>query len=310
MHNLNSAGFQAEGYLYKYRGIKETVGFNIEINHLESTNTGTHTIAAGTIKQTTNFFFNTIFSCTVPLSFTFSNKNCAVLPKIGFCADFSAVKILLDGYRMVSFPTMNQLYWQGTGASGNENLDKEDGWGAELTCNSNNFFLPVSLSLYTNYYENSIHWGYGNGKTTPLNIKSAFYLGCDISAEKTIFQILKIRGNFEYLYNRLLDKNDESTYGKMIMWTPDIVASGNVQLTLKYMHFLVEANYIGKRYEDNTNIYELDPYLLINTAVDVTVWNKINPYIRIDNILNTKYTAIPDYPMPGISIEIGMQAKW
>ena len=36
----------------------------------------------------------------------------------------------------------------------------------------------------------------------------------------------------------------------------------------------------------------------------------ITPYLRVDNILNADYESIPDYPMPGISLMVGVKAKW
>ena len=310
IHHLTTGVLQGEASLHKYEKVKQTAGVSLKFDYLDSTNSGTHLLVSGTVKETTKLKISKILSCSVPLSFIFSGNNCAVVPKAGLCADFSSVKFLLDGYRLAAFPTMNQLYWKGAGAAGNGNLGKEEGWGAEFSCSMPACFIPFTASLYTDYYEKSIHWGYKDGVWTPLNLKSAFYLGCDVSAEKSFAGVFVVSGSFEYLYNRLLDKSDTATYGKMIMWTPDIVASCSAQLFLKYFHFIIEGIYTGKRYEDNTNYYALDPYFIVNAAADFTVWNHITPYIRSDNLFDKTYESVPGYPMPGISVTCGIKAKW
>ena len=36
----------------------------------------------------------------------------------------------------------------------------------------------------------------------------------------------------------------------------------------------------------------------------------LKPYIRIENILDADYEAVPDYPMPGISASAGIKCTF
>ena len=65
----------------------------------------------------------------------------------------------------------------------NKNLLKEDGFGAEITINVFDFYIPFSFCVFTNYYKNKIQWS-GN---TVKNVASAFYLGANLSFEKSFF---------------------------------------------------------------------------------------------------------------------------
>ncbi|MCH5291715.1 MAG: TonB-dependent receptor [Treponema sp.] len=310
IHHLNEVktDFFARTAIFPW--FVQSAGLHLEADVLDSSNTGKHMIFAGTFKETSKIFLGDFVSLSVPLALLFSNQNVSFVPKLGVKFDLPFADLLLDAYRMAAFPTMNQLYWQGTGASGNKNLSVESGWGAEFTLNSKKEWFPISLCVFMNYYENSIHWGVQDGLWTPLNMRSAFYAGVDVMAKKTLWRILTVRGSFEYLYNRLLDKSNSATYGKMIMYTPDIVASASAMLSLSWFSIMVEASYTGKRYEDNQNIYVLDPYLILNISAELKLCKYAKPYVRVDNLLDVDYEAVPNYPMPGISITIGLRAVW
>lgn len=312
-HNLNEVKSDLSAEALVFSWLSQMLGFHLEWNHLSSTNTGVHSIFSGYVKSTSKIFLSDWASLSLPLSLTFSNTNFAFVPKLGFRFDLPFAALLLDAYRMISFPNMNQLYWVGVGARGNTNLLPESGWGGEVTFDSKLNWLPLSVCVFTNYYENSIHWGVTDSSAsiwTPLNLSSAFYLGTDISFAKTFFEILTLRGNFEYLYNRLLNKNDSSTYGKMIMYTPDIVASLSAALRFSFASFTLEANYTGRRYEDNANTYALSPFLLLNASSELLVWEHFTPYLRADNILNERYESVPGFPRPGFSLTFGLRAFW
>ena len=93
------------------------------------------------------------------------------------------------------------------------------------------------------------------------------------------------------------------------MWTPDFTASLNTTVCLEYFRFIINANYTGKRYISNMNLSYLKPYVLLNISAEFTGAQHLNPYISINNLLNTKYQAVENYPMPGISLTIGLKAK-
>ncbi len=315
-HFLNSGLLSSEADFYGTEHLRGNAGFSFNVEALDSTNDGNHVLLSGLLKASPKVIFNRNFSMSLPLAFKFSGENTAFVPKVGFSANFSDLKyfpfeILLCGYRMIQFPIMDDLYWADSGyACGNPDLKPEEGWGAELTFNLKNKILPLSVAFYTNYYEQKIQWANDGVKWTPMNVASAFYAGLDASFKQTFFGILTIRGNFEYLYNQLLDESNPYTYKKRIMWTPDIVASLVAHLELSFVNLSLEANYTGKRYTSNSNLYEVEPYWLLNAGAEFTLWKYARPYVRVENILDKEYVSVPDYPMPGISFTFGVKCKW
>ena len=311
-HYVNSFILSSAADFYKYERFQQAAGITLNVTHLNSTDDGIHTLFSGTFKETSRFFLNDIFSVTVPLSIKFSGKNIAFIPKLGIRASFKYADIMLNGYRMVQFPNMDDLYWGDSSyACGNPDLTPEYGWGAECTVNAHNIFIPFSICIFTNYYTNKIQWSSNSsGKWTPQNVASAFYLGIDVSFEKTFFSVLTVKGNVEYLHNQLLDKSNKLTYGNRIMWTPDFVGSLIVSLNAKYVFISVESNYVGKKYISNLNTSYTEPYFLLNSSMEFQFWEHIKPYIRIENILDADYEAVPDYPMPGISASAGIKCTF
>ena len=308
-HYLNTVSLNATGTYFASERVTEQIGTVLNAVHLDSTNDGDHFLFSGFVKETTKLFFGDRYSCSIPLAFSFSGSNIAFVPKLGFCVELQNVAFKLDGYRMSLFPDMNQLYWGDSSyACGNEDLAPEDGWGGELSCTVKEIAVPFSVCVFSNYYFNKIQWQNINGKWQPVNVASAFYAGCDLSASTVVFSCITIKASGEYVYNKLLAEG--ITYGKRIMYTPDVTASLSVSYESDLVTVTVDVSYVGKRYISNLNQSFLEPYVLLNAAISCRAGKHITPYVRFDNILNGDYESVPSYPMPGISLTAGVKAKW
>lgn len=315
-HYVNTIKYSLSADFYGSSFFKEICGFTFDYTHLDSTDDGLHHQFSGTLKTTSIINIQSenrknLFSVSVPLAFKFCNNNMAFTPKLGLGLKTPVADIFIDGYRMVQFPNMDDLYWDDGIYKGNPDLIPESGWGGDLSVNFHNDVLPLSLSVFSNYYENKIQWS--SETNSPQNIASAFYFGVDFRFQKSFWEErLLINGSGEYLYTKLLDKS-QITYGKKIMFTPDFVASLSAALKLNDFNFVIDGSYVGKRYISNLNIYYLEPYFLLNASAQMKIeCDKFNltPYLRLDNILNWDYESVPDYPMPGISGTLGIKIQF
>lgn len=310
IHHVNSFKFFSTAFIFKTKKYTQNLGFSFDFTNLDSTDDGIHQTFSGTIKETSKIKVNEKFSLSVPIALSFNNKNFAVIPKSGIKISFTKTELLFNIYRMVQFPNLDDLYWNSSGFHGNKNLKPESGWGAEFSINNTNPILPFSICVFTNYYKNKIQWAFISGTWQPENIASAFYLGCDVSCEKEFLKYFSIKANAEYLYNRLLDKSNQTTYGNRIMWTPDFTGAISLNMKTKKFNLGAEVSYTGKRYVSNLNKSIKKPYTLFNMYGTLLFWEKVTPYFRLDNILNTRYESIPDYPMPGISLQLGIKCNF
>ena len=302
-HHVNSFKLSSSVQIYGWKNVSQSIGVSLDYTDLKSTNDGNHNQFTFTAKETTKIKLNDIFTFSIPLAIKSCNSNFAFIPKAGIIAEFSKIKLSLDVYRMVQFPNMDDLYWMGGGFHGNPELTPESGWGADFNVNVHQFIVPFSVCFFSNYYKNKIQWNLSTGQ--PENLFSAFYLGVDFSAKKTIFDFLTLNLNVEYLYNQLLDSSNKLTYKKKIMWTPDFTAAFSTIFTFAAFNWNIEASYVGKRYTSNLNLYYMDPYVLLNSSFEFIKIKWCTPYLRADNILNTDYEAAENYPMPGFSLTFG-----
>lgn len=302
--------------------VRQLIGLSADFTELDSTNDGQHFQFSAVVKETSKFAAGDGWSFSLPLAVKLCMNdtvaNFAFVPKLGTAWESKSGlwHISADVYRMVQFPNMDDLFWQGGGYHGNPDLKPESGWGADLGAKIQNLkmgelgqhSLSAGLILFTDYYKDKIKWGSG----TTENLSSAFYFGIDFNARAGFFDdfiILDLNG--EFLYNRLLDKNNKYTYGKRIMWTPDFVCTFSTSLNFELARISLSVAYTGRRYTDNMNLYYLNPYVLVNLAAEGSQIGGHKsrllfiPYFKLDNLLNWQYQSVEGYAMPGISLTFG-----
>lgn len=306
-HYVNTLKMYFSGFYYGMEHYSQGLGLSFDYTNLSSTNDGNHTQFAGSFKETAKYSFNEHFSISLPFAVNFCNENFAFIPKLGVKYNVNNFSITGNVYRMIQFPNMDDLYWNGSPYFGNPDLKPEDGWGGEVSFSGSFGNFSGYITGFTNYYQNKIQWA----GTSPQNVASAFYAGLDGSIEAAFFEKdLQFKLNLEYLYNRLLDKSNSLTYGKKIMWTPDFTAGFSAVYNNDDFNLILEGNYVGKRYTSNLNVYFMEPYFLVNACGELKCWKNVAPYIRLDNIFNTKYQAVENYPMPGFSMTLGAKLRF
>ena len=303
-HNLDVITFDISGKYYKLEHYQQLLGISAEASFLNSTDCGVHTQLKFTAKETSKIIFTPTFYITIPLSFSVCDDNFAFIPKIAITKEFKYLDLTVDSYRMVQFPIMQDLYWKSSTWNGNADLKPEDGVAAEVVLDFKNKIIPFTVNPFTYYYFNKIK----STGTTCENVASAFYAGCNVKSDLSFFKDkLTFTFNVEYLYTRLLDESNSSTYGKKIMWTPDWVVSLICILNLDYVTVSADFNYMGVRYTENSNLVAMDPYLLGNICVQYKGVKNWIFYCKAQNIFNVDYQCVPDYPEPLFNMSFGVK---
>ena len=317
-HFINTIKYSGTADFYSLVGgrLQQTAGLSADFTNLDSTNDGKHIQFSAVIKETSRLalgeFAGGLWTFSLPLAVKLcvndTVANVAFVPKAGLSWEHEYLRISVDAYRMVQFPNMDDLFWNGGGFKGNPNLKPESGWGADLGVSLLNCPVEASVTGFANYYKDKIQWGGG----TTQNLSSAFYLGVDFRFDGHFFNgLLDASLNGEYLYNCLLDKSNKHTYGNQIMWTPDFVCSAEIGLNFELAKFRVSVEYVGKRYTSNMNLYYMKPYVLLNAVVEGAEIGKwLVPFVKGDNLLNWQYQSVDGYAMPGISLTAGLRAKF
>ncbi|MCF0242095.1 MAG: TonB-dependent receptor, partial [Treponema sp.] len=306
LHKLNTFTVQGNGTYFASTFFEESLGLMVKSDFLNSTDAGNVNQFSGFIKETTVLRPKDFINITVPLSVNFNGANFVFIPSIGVRFEIKNIALFTNASRLFLFPNLNQLYWKNTGnACGNPNLKPEDGISFELGMEAKNIPVPLSLTLFSNYYKNKIQWRTVNNIWTPQNTASAFYVGADLSLQYQPFSFLTFKLDYEYLYNTLLEEG--ASKGKRIMYTPEHTGTLLIKLNLDNFNISTSGHFVSKRYVSNLNISYLNPYFLWNAVFEYNPSDKIKIYLKGENLLNMDYEESEGYPMPGISLEAGIK---
>jgi vitamin B12 transporter len=196
---------------------------------------------------------------------------------------------------------------------GNPDLKSEDGWGADLTLVfSFKKTFSINSTVYGEYAENSIHWNNGSGSWRPENSGTAAFFGWDnklkwvlpFSAGPFDKPIIGLSWLFQlsWLLSGDLSRGDN----RRIPYMPVHTLGASLELPWKTGSLLFSGRFESTRYADTGNIVELAPAFILNIIYNQKLNKNLGLFARINNALNTGYVSFADYPMPGISLTLGM----
>jgi vitamin B12 transporter len=288
--------------------------------YLESTNTGLHHANRGGLYITPEYSPIRNLLLIISIKGMTDGREIIPVPKLGLSWKVNDILTLKNNYfRSFKFPDFDDLYWEESGFSGNPDLKSEDGWGADLSIE---LVLPIGLNfnstLYGQWTTNSIHWSNESGTWRPENYGSAILFGWDNKIDYTIpvstgsFEkpVLSLSWLFQmsWLLSGKLTFNDD----KRIPYMPIHIFGVSLELPWKTTKsklpgsLVISGRYEGLRYTNTANSSELDPYFLLNITYNQKVNKNIGFFAKINNVLNTRYFSYDAYPMPGISLVLGM----
>jgi len=246
--------------------------------------------------------------------------NMAIIPKLGLLWNINENFAFKNNYfRSFKFPDFEELYWNsGAGSAiygiGNPNLRPEDGWGADI-----GFAWRITEALraenviFTQWIKDSIHWFSNGGIWQPENVGEAFLFGLDLKigfARPVSFgpiNKVSINVSYQYLLSFLLSYGYSFESNKRIPYNPEHTVSGSFEFSWKDGSFSISAHYETLRFHDTANMTALKPVFLLNAGYNQKIGGNFTIFGTLRNILNTSYESFYDYPMPGITLTLGVR---
>lgn len=208
-------------------------------------------------------------------------------------------------------PSLYQLYAPATlfGPAGNENLkpEKSTGWDLGVEQNFLDNTLMFGFTYFSNSFEDLIDYDFTQGY---INISEARSKGAEITLIARPIPIL----SFLVTYTRTEAKNTETD--EYLLRRPKDKFTARLD-----WEFLERANihismiYVGERedlfWQDWTPTpVTLESYTLLNAAGFYDLFESLQLFLRLDNILNADYETIKGYGTPGFSIFGGIRARF
>jgi len=314
-HDQQSIGLVNRWNWYPAQRLTLGSGVDYRVVFLNSTEIGNKIRQDGGVYLTAEWRALERILLSPSLKAAFSGGKTALMPKLGILFNVTDSLVIRNNYfRSFKFPDFEELYWSGGGGIGNQDLRPEDGWGADLglAWRITKLFRLESV-LFGQWLKNSIHWYQGSaGVWQPENVGEAVFLGLDSKASFEIpvngrLEKINISLSYQYLRSYLLSFGYDFSSNKRIPYNPVHTIGGSLDIFWKTGSLLVSGHYESVRFHDRENFTALKPYFLLNAAVNKQITKNILAFGSLKNILNQSYESFYDYPMPGISLTLGMR---
>ncbi|MFP3040942.1 TonB-dependent receptor [Treponema primitia] len=303
---------------YPFEALVLRLGGDYSFIYIDSTNDGTHLDHRGGLYLAGEYQLNRVFLIATSIKGATNGKQIVPVPKIGFswkAADFFTLKN--NYFRSFKFPDFDDLYWVQAGFMGNPDLKPEDGIGADLTAEFRlKDWFSLDSTLYGEWTEESIHWSNAAGSWRPENIGVGAFLGWDTGVKLNIpvslgpIEKIGISLSYQLQISRLLNGDLKFSDGIRIPYMPMHIVSISLDIPWKTGNVLISGRFEDARFAEVKNIIKLDPYFLLNMTINQRLNNTITIFTSLRNILNTHYESFADYPMPGISVTLGMRVNF
>jgi vitamin B12 transporter len=297
-------------------------GFDYRFIYLDSTDIGNRNRHDGGIYLTAEYKPVKQFLIIPSIKAVFTSEGDTLftaVPKLGLLWNVTDSLALKNNYfRSFKFPDFEELYWGDDGnVSGNPNLKPEDGWGGDIgvSWRYKNLFNFES-TFFTHWLKDSIHWYPGAGGIwRPENVGEAMFFGLDTKLRfeipVSLGQVKKIIPSVSYqcLLSYLLSFGYDFVDNKRIPYSPVHTIGGSLEIPWGSGSVLISGHYESLRYSDRPNITQLKPHFLLNATVNQKIGKYLTAFGVLRNILNESYESFIDYPMPGITLTLGMRAN-
>jgi vitamin B12 transporter len=297
-------------------------GADYRFTRLDSTNTGQRTGHDGGFSLTAEYRPFAKLLVVPSVKMVFKGADLTPVPKLGLLWAATEFLTLKNNYfRTFKFPNFNDLYWSGDAtAQGNPDLKPEDGFGTDLSAD---FLLKGGFSLETALFaslvRDTIHWRPVNGITRPVNIGEAALFGLDARLRGNIplpfkgIPKLEASLSFQYLLSYILSGDISFASRIRMPYMPLYTAGVSLLLPWKTGSLRVSGHYEGLRYAAYTvsaNVGRLEPHVMLNLVLNQRISKNCSAFLTLNNLLNRPWFSIQDYPLPGLSITLGLEAAF
>ena len=139
-----------------------------------------------------------------------------------------------------------------------------------------------------------------------LDSKLRFEIPVAIGPVKKIIPSL----SYQYMLSYLLSYGYTYASEKRIPYMPAHTAGASLDIPWSSGSLLFAVHYESLRYANTSNLTELEPRFLFNAALNQKFGKYLAAYGVVRNILNKSYQSFEGYPMPGITVTLGIRVQF
>jgi len=295
-------------------------GFDYRFIYLDSTDIGNRNRHDGGLYLTVEYKPVQQFMIIPSVKAVFTSEGDTLftaVPKLGILWNVTDSLAIRNNYfRSFKFPDFEELYWGDSGnVMGNPDLKPEDGWGGDISLSWRyKDLFSFENTFFTHWLKDSIHWYSGAGGVwRPENVGEAMFFGLDSKLRFEIpvrlGQLKKIVPSisYQYLLSYLLSFGYDFADNKRIPYNPEHTIGASLEILWESGSVIISGQYESLRYNDRANLTQLKPHFLLNAAINQKIGKNFTIFGVLRNILNESYESFSDYPMPGITLTMGLR---
>ncbi len=203
----------------------------------------------------------------------------------------------------VKNPTLFELFGFSANFQGNPNLQAEESQSFDAGVEQQ--FLNGRISLDTTYYNNRIENLITGSGTSSVNQKGRTHIqGIEVAMRANIIDNLDFTSS--YTWNSNKDAN-----GVSLVRRPKHIASANLNYGFNAFgnngNLNIGVKYNGKQTDFafdpsfNRSIVALDDYTLVNVAASYKIYDQVELFARVENLLDENYQEVYSYAAKGIA---------
>lgn len=207
-------------------------------------------------------------------------------------------------------PSFDDLYWPSSGgAEGNPNLDPETGYSGEVGFRWKKGGASLDASAFARYARGVILWQQqDDGFWRPSNYGDALYPGLELEWRSRA-GAWTCDFSYAFLYSYVLSGTLSLADDKRVPGVPAHSLSGAATYSSKGFSGTFKLSYKGLRYTTTDNRDYLPAVFLAGASLRWALNERLSLFWNGDNLLNERYVSEKNYPMPGLSVETGLEYK-
>jgi vitamin B12 transporter len=198
-------------------------------------------------------------------------------------------------------PNFAELYYP---FMSNPDLKPERGWHADLGFSLNTPRVKLESALFARYMEDEIQ---NDATWTPQNIAYSFYPGAEIQASVEFIEHFFIDASYTFIYSFNLSGGRTLADDVRVPRVP--LHEGHLYLSYRTKNTVIRVggDVKGDCFTNDSYAVTLPAHVILNANCRQSLTDFLILTVALDNILNTQYQVMYDYPMPGISLRWGLE---
>jgi vitamin B12 transporter len=222
--------------------------------------------------------------------------------------------------RSYRIPTFNDLYWVGIGASGNPDLEPEDGMCTEAGFNYSIFpglgKSSLGFTAFSNLVDNWINWEPVNGVWMPRNIMKVWARGVEsnVRHEQKRGDIKFVASlSHSYTKSTVEESSEVSSLKKQLMYVPLHTGTGFINVSYQSYGAIINQSYTGFRFTASDNKGQLPAFSLTNLKLYKSFYlikNRFDLGAEVNNLFNTSYEIMAFNAMPGRNYQFTLNVSF